>query len=97
MAKIKNQYTAAMKAKMVFEALKYPDGISAYCREKGIRDTMFYKWKKQIEENAEAVFKPQKRVSSKENQLAKKLQRKDEIIGELVSENIDLKKKNGIL
>ncbi len=91
-----SKFTPSEKAKMVLEGLKYPDGISAYCRTKGIRDGLFYKWKEQILERADDVFGIKKTNDKVEIDYQNKINRKDEIISELVSENIDLKKKYGM-
>lgn len=97
MTKKKNNYTPEEKVNIVFEGLIYPDGIAAYCRTKGIRDVLFYKWKNQIITNSKEIFGPKKKITKEEIKLKEELQKKDSIISELVEENITLKKKNGIL
>lgn len=92
----KTKYTPEQKLKMVLESLSYPDGIGAYCRSKGIRDTQIYKWKEQLQERANEVYGPKKTNNGMEIAYQSKIARKDEIISELVSENIDLKKKHGV-
>lgn len=96
MGKIRNSYSPEEKVKIVFEGLTYPDGISKYCRSKGISDVLFYKWKHQIENNAKQVFLSNQKESKSELELRSELIRKDTIISELVSENLTLKKKNRI-
>lgn len=95
MKKPKTQYTPEQKLKMVMESLVYPDGIGAYCRSKGIRDTQIYKWKEQLLSHANEVYGTKKHDDGKEAAYKSKIARKDEIICELVSENITLKKKIG--
>jgi transposase-like protein len=94
--KVKQTYSPEEKARMVLEGLTYPDGIAKYCRSKGIRDTLFYKWKNQLEKNAKMVFAPQAKESAVEVRLRNELSKKDTIISELVAENLALKKKDGI-
>ena len=96
MRKPKSQYTPEQKLKMVIESLVYPDGIGAYCRSKGIRDTQIYKWKEQLLHSANEVYGTKKKDDAKETEYQSKIARKDEIICELVSENITLKKKFGL-
>lgn len=96
MAKIKNTYSPEEKVRMVLEGLSYPDGIAKYCRSKGIRDTLFYKWKNQLEKNAKLVFAQPAKETAAEVRLRDELSRKDRIISELVAENLTLKKKTGI-
>jgi transposase-like protein len=93
--KKKNSYTPEQKLKMVLESLSYPDGIGAYCRSKGIRDGMLYKWKDQLIERAADVYGQKKTDEHIQIEYEQKLRRKDEIIGELVADNIDMKKKLG--
>ncbi len=93
MAKVKNTYSPEDKVRIVLEGLSYPDGIAKYCRSKGIRDTLFYKWKNQIEKNAKLVFGPQVKETAAEVRLKDELGRKDMIISELVAENLALKKR----
>jgi len=97
MAKIRKKHSPQAKVKMVLEGLTYPDGIMAYCRKTGISDVLFYKWKKQLVENASAVFRNNKKTKSIEESLRKTIDKKDKIISELVEENIDLKKNDGLL
>ncbi len=96
MKKKKNMYTPEQKLTMVLESITYPDGIGAYCRSKGIRDVLIYKWKEQLHNRAEDVYGPRKTDDHIQIEYEEKLRRKDEIIGELVSENITLKKKYGV-
>jgi len=52
MGKIKHSYSPEEKVVIVLEGLSYLDWIAKYCRSKGIRDTLFYKWKNQLEKEA---------------------------------------------
>jgi len=45
MTKVKNMYSPEDKVRIVLEGLSYPIGIANYFKSKGIRDTLFYKWK----------------------------------------------------
>lgn len=96
MKKKKNTYTPEQKVTMVLESLSYPDGIGAYCRSKGIRDTAIYKWKEQLLERASDIYGPRKTNDHQQQEYEQKLRRKDEIIGELVEDNIKYKKKLGM-
>jgi transposase-like protein len=96
MKRKKNTYTPEQKLNMILESMTYPDGIGAYCRTKGIRDALIYKWKEQLQSRAIEVYGPRKTNNHIQIEFEEKLRRKDEIIGELVSENITLKKKYGV-
>jgi transposase-like protein len=90
----KEKYSSEFKVRTVLEGLKSPDGIAAYCRRVGISDVQYYKWQKQMLENADALFyktsKPQQR---KIQRLEEDLKRKDQIIALVTEEALELKKK----
>jgi len=95
MGKIKHSYSPEEKVRIVLEGLSYPDGIAKYCRSKGIRDTLFYKWKNQLEKGAKNIFGPVSKGNASEIKLREEIVRKDTIISELVAENLALKKRMG--
>jgi transposase-like protein len=88
------KYTSSFKVKSVLDAIKYPDGIMAYCRRHGLYDVLIYKWQSQMIANAEALFsKPSPSAEAKVKRLEQDLQRKDQIIAALVDEALVTKKK----
>ena len=93
----KRHITPEMKNKAVFDGLVYPDGIAAFCRKLGIRDTMFYNWKNHLLSKGQMVFRQSKKETAVEQRLRNELSKKDSIISALVEENIELKKKFGSL
>lgn len=95
MSKERMKYSPELKVKMILEGLCYPDGICAYCRKKGIRDVLFYKWKNQIITRASDIFKANTKEINAEIKLNEAIAKKDQIIAVLVEEMIILKKKLG--
>jgi transposase-like protein len=90
----KQKYSAEFKVRSVFDGLKSPDGIAAYCRRTGISEVQFYQWQKQLLTNADAIFaKMPKAAEQKINQLQQELRRKDQIIAVVTEEALELKKK----
>ena len=90
----KQKYTSSYKVHTVLEGLKSPDGISTFCRRKGISDVQFYQWQKQIVSNADVIFtKVSKATERKITRLEEDLKRKDHIIAVVTEEALDLKKK----
>jgi transposase-like protein len=90
----REKYTSKFKVQTVLEGLKSPDGISAYCRRKGISEVQFYQWQKQMIINAESTFdKPSKATKRKITRLEEELKRKDQIIAAVTEEALELKKK----
>ena len=76
--------------------------ISDLCDKYGIHPTMFYRWQKEFFENAPAALEPRSRraVDAKDRRityLEQKLQRKNEVLSELMEEHIKLKKELGEL
>ncbi len=92
----RKHYLPKQKIKLVFEALTYPDGISAFCRKNGITENLFYNWKDKLFSNADIVFNQKKKISSAESHLNEIIFKKDKIISALAEENIELKKNFGI-
>ena len=76
--------------------------VSALCDELGLQPTVFYRWQKEFFENGAAAFQPKARASAHAEQgrieyLEKKIQRKDEVLAELMGEHVALKKSLGEL
>src|ERR1700691_4316328 len=75
--------------------------ISEVCERHQIIPTQFYQWQKTFFENGAAAFAKTAgaRVTSQAEQkmarLEEKLQRKDEVIAEIMAEHIQLKKELG--
>src|SRR3954470_21701042 len=76
--------------------------VSDLCDQHGIHPTMFYRWQKEFFENASAAFEPRSRRAGDARDrritlLEQKLQRKNEVLSELMEEHIKLKKELGEL
>ena len=76
--------------------------ISKVCDEVGLQPTVFYRWQKEFFENGAAAFQAKGRADHPAEQerieyLEKKIQRKDEVLAELMAEHIALKKDLGDL
>lgn len=75
--------------------------VSDVCEKHRINPTQFYQWQKTFFENGAAAFakRPHSRSTGKTEQtitaLENKLKRKDEVIAEIMSEHIQLKKELG--
>ena len=75
--------------------------ISDICDQFGIQPTQFYNWQKQFFENAAAAFQPKNESTATQDRLIadlrEKLQRKNEVLAELMEEHVQLKKELGDL
>jgi transposase-like protein len=76
--------------------------VSDLCDEYGLNPTVFYTWQRQLFENAHLAFENGRKVKAVEDakdkkieQLEGKLQRKNEVLAELMEEHTQLKKDLG--
>jgi transposase len=100
--KTRKRFTSQEKVAILRVHLLERTPVSELCDKHGIRPTMFYRWQKELFENAAAAFEPRaRRVSDGKDRrialLEQKLQRKHEVLSELMEEDIKLKKELGEL
>jgi transposase len=76
--------------------------VSTICDELGIKPTVFYSWQKLLFENAHLAFENGRKSKGAEDakdkkieQLEAKVQRKNEVMAELMEEHTKLKKDLG--
>jgi transposase-like protein len=77
--------------------------VSDICQEHNLSVTLFYLWQKQLFENGTAAFentgkRRQADADAKDRKIAaleEKLQRKNEVLAELMEEHVQLKKELG--
>ncbi len=100
MDKPRKHYTAEEKVAILRRHLLEHEPISKLCDEAGLQPAMFYRWQKEFFENGAAAFQGKARTNSQAEQeriefLEKRIQRKDEVIAELMEEHVILKKSLG--
>lgn len=100
MEKQRKHWTAADKVKFLRRHLVEKVPVSQVCDEAGIQPTQFYRWQQTFFENGTAAFdRPGRPPSSAHEQriafLESKIQRKDEVLAELMEEHVALKKSLG--
>lgn len=91
-------YSPEYKLETIIEVLRGEKSVAQICRERGIKDSLLYKWKQQFEDRASRIFADQRHSgsaidSAKDEQIAE-LER---IIGQLTVENTILKKARSLL
>jgi transposase len=97
----RRHYSPEEKVKILRRHLLDGAPISEVCEQEHINPTQFYQWQKTFFENGAAAFarQPHSRSVGKTEQtieaLENKLKRKDEVIAEIMSEHIQLKKELG--
>jgi transposase len=102
---IRKHLTPEQKVAIVRRHLLEQVPISDLCDEYGIHATQYYAWQKQLFENGSVVFdrKPnqanQRRQQDAQQQkiaaLEEKIQKKNEVVAELLEEHVQLKKELG--
>ena len=102
MKKQRKQYAPEKKVAILRRHLLEKEPISKLCDEVGLQPTVFYRWQKEFFENGAAAFQAKARSDHQAEKdriefLEKKIQRKDEVLAELMSEHIALKKELGEL
>ena len=96
----RKEFSAEEKIVILKKHLLEKKAVSDICDEHGIHPTMFYRWQDRFFMESASVFekskgKPSIQVSRKVAQLEDKLQRKNEVLSELMEEHIALKKSLG--
>src|SRR5262245_39786073 len=105
MIRQRRHFTPEIKVALLREHLLDKVPVSDICEKNGITVTLFYNWQKQFFENGTTAFtandKRRKAITdAKDQQLADlqaKLQRKHEVLSELMEEHVRLKKELGEL
>ena len=101
----RRNYSPLEKVEILKRHLLEKVPVSDLCDDSGLQPTVFYRWQKEFFENGAAAFerkssrngrhasKPEKQIA----ELEKKLQRKNEVVSELLEEHVQLKKNRGEL
>ena len=93
----RKQYTGEEKIIILRKHLLEGIAVSDVCDEYGLQPTVFYRWQKQLFEEGAVVFRrpndtETKKLRRQVEQLEEKLGKKNEVLGELLEEYVDLKK-----
>ena len=100
MKKIRKNRSGAEKVAILKRHLVDRVAVSDLCDEYNLHPTVFYRWQKEFFEHGAAAFdrqktKKQKQEEAKLQALEDKLQRKNEVLSELMEEHVKLKKDLG--
>ncbi len=96
----RKRYTSEQKVSILKEYLVDRRTVSDICDDHGLNPTVFYRWQKEFFEGGHRAFERQsdkesKDIAKKLDKAAVKLQHKDGIIAELLSDHLALKKSLG--
>ncbi len=100
--KKRHNYTPEEKVLILKRHLTEGVAVSALCDEYNLQPKVFYDWQKLLFENATSVFirgtnGPNRQDQKRIQQLEEKLQKKNEVVSELMEEHVKLKKELGEL
>ena len=102
MRKPRKSYTPVEKVAILRRHLIDRVAVSDLCDEYHLQPTLFYTWQKQFFENGATAFERKNATPGAEYlrmiaALQAKLQRKNEVVAELMEEHVQLKKELGEL
>jgi transposase-like protein len=90
-------FSAEQKVAILKEHLEKQISVADICEKYRVHPNQFYKWKKELFENAVDTFSTKRGRKKKSSgpDLEAKLKDRNEVIAELLEENLKLKKFNG--
>ena len=96
------QHSAVDKVAILRQVLLEGQAVSKVCEEHDLSPTLFYAWQTLFFENGSSAFEPKNGSTEATHlrtiaALREKLQRKNEVVAELMEEHIQLKKEFGEL
>src|SRR5690349_1545589 len=103
MARQRRHFTPEQKVALLRLHLLEDKPVSDICEEHNLSVTLYYLWQKQFFENGAAAFAKSSKsgkseADAKDRKIAaleEKLQRKNEVLAELMEEHVQLKKELG--
>jgi transposase-like protein len=96
----RKQYNAKEKVAIIRKHLLEGVAVSDVCEEYGIQPSIFYRWQKTLFEQGDQVFERGRGSQANRQQrqiaaLQEKLQKKNEVLVEMMEEYVELKKTLG--
>ena len=89
----KRKWAATEKLRIVLEGMNPGVAVSDLCRREGISANLYYLWKKQLLSAAPKIFDAKAgRPSVAAEKAAAELQRLKDVVVEITTENLELKK-----
>ena len=103
MVKQRRRFSGDEKIAILRQNLVEHVPVSEVCERYGVQPSVFYRWQKELFERGEMVFGHKnngcqdKRDRERISQLEDKLQRKNEVLSEVMEELVQEKKRAGVL
>lgn len=83
-------YSAEFKLDTVMEGIRREKSIAQICRDREIKDTLYYKWRDQFIDRATTIFEDRRNAAHQEKE--ERIAELERMIGKLAMENEILKK-----
>ena len=87
----RRKFSAEFKTATILEAIKGEKSIAQICRERNIKDTLYYKWRDQFEQGVAVIFGATP-LNQQMQQQALRIAELERLVGQLTLENSVLKK-----
>lgn len=92
MSNKRRQYSAEYKLETVLEGIRGEKPVAQICRERGIRDSLYYKWRDAFKARAPGIFANQEQQDQAVSALEAQVAELERMVGKLAMENEILKK-----
>jgi len=92
MGKKRRTFSADFKLETVLEGIRGEKTVADICRERGIRDTMYYKWRDAFKARAPEIFVRAAQQADQVSELEARVAELERLAGKLALENEILKK-----
>lgn len=93
MSSKRRRWSAEEKLRIVLTGLSGDIEVSELCRREGINPAQYYSWKRRLMRSAPKVFSADAgKPSAQQQRLEAELKRAKDVIAEITSENLELKK-----
>jgi transposase-like protein len=88
----KKRFTPQEKLQILLQGLRGDGTIAEVCRRYETSTPQFYRWKRQLYESTNSIFRRKNKHNSKEEAILRELNRMKNVITELTMENLELKR-----
>ena len=92
MSNKRRQYSAEFKLETVLEGIRGEKPVAQICRERGISDSLYYKWRDAFQERAPGIFENQEQREQTVSEQEARIAELERMVGKLALENEILKK-----
>jgi transposase len=95
MKKKRRSFTSRQRLEIVLDGLQEGASVAEVCRRHEISSTLYYRWRDHVFANADRLFERKDRRPQEVEVLESENRKLKDVIAELTTENLDLKKTPG--